>query len=395
VTALLDSRRAAAPAHHVAGGPRIIAGPGAVAAVPDVVAEILGSAAAETAILAVFGTGSTGAPWRARMIARLRSHVRDVHEHTPGGATPERIAAVVEAVRESGARLIVAAGGGSVMDAAKAASARLERDGAGGIGVVAVPTTPGSGAEVTPFATVWDAEAGRKRSEGGPGALPVCAVVDPELTMSLPPGELATSVLDTIVQGAEAAWSTGSTPESIALGLSAVALAADNLEHALRRPRQIGRRVALSLAGLYGGQAIGLAHTGACHALSYPLTLRYGLRHGHACALSIGALLAFNADVSAADCADRRGPDHVRRVIGRIVAALGATTPAEAAARIDRLRALGGLASYSESGIDTPLLVREALTYDRLGNNPRRLDGAALERLLTTLEAPVNEDAQC
>jgi alcohol dehydrogenase class IV len=374
---------------------RIIVGPGAVAAVPDLVAEMLGSAGKATAVIAVFGTGSTGALWRTRMLAALRDQGCEVHEHTPGGATRERIDALVEAVRGSDTRVIVAAGGGSVMDAAKAASARLEREGHGGRGIVAIPTTPGTGAEVTPFATVWDGQSGRKHSEDGPGALPVCAVVDPELSVSLPPDVLASSVLDTIVQGTEAAWSTRSTPASIALGLSAVALAATNLEGCLKRPRDIGCRTALSIAGLHGGQAIALAHTGACHALSYPLTLGHGLRHGHACGLPFGAVLTFNAGVTAADCTDPRGPGHVRRVIGRVVDTLGAATPAEAAARVDRLRALGGLASYSAYAIDTPWLAREARTYGRLGNNPRRLSEEALERLLTTLQASMNEETPC
>lgn len=370
---------------------RTILGPGAVAAVPRAVRELLDATTGGDSVAVVLGASSTGAAWRSRLLDALRHEVGAVHEHVPGAPTPATVAALTDAIRTSGASAIVAAGGGSVMDAAKAAAAQLSRAPRGGVPVITVPTTPGTGAEVTPFATVWDPSAACKHSESGPGTRPALAVVDPELTLSLPTDRLVSSVLDTIVQGAEAAWSVQSTPGSTALGLTAVALAAGAVEAAVSRPRDIAARTVLSLAGLHGGRAIARSQTGACHAVSYPLTLRHGLDHGHACALTLGAMLAFNAGVTADDCADARGAAHVRDAVDRVLAALRVPGARAAAARIDRLLALGRLRSYSECGIDSPSVARAALAYGRLANNPRRLDGSRLEQLLSTLGTPKKE----
>jgi alcohol dehydrogenase class IV len=123
-----------------------------------------------------------------------------------------------------------------------------------------------------------------------------------------------------------------------------------------------------------------------CHAVSYPLTLRYSLRHGHACGLTLGALLEYNAATPPDDCLDVRGADHVRAVTRRIVRALGATTPRAAGDRIDAIRELGGLAPYPAIAADSAAVAAEALTYDRAANNPRLLGSERLHALLTSLE---------
>jgi alcohol dehydrogenase class IV len=312
-------------------------------------------------------------------LARFQPIVR---EHDVPAPTPKSISEVAGAARAADVDTVVAAGGGSVMDAAKAASASLRSTTAPT--VVAVPTTPGSGAEVTPFATVWDVEGGRKKSIVG--VRPRYAVVDPELTLSIPGPTALAHALDALTQGAEAAWSVRSTAASIAFGTSAVALVADNAVEAVERPGDSGPRLALSLAGLTAGFAIAIAETTSCHAISYPLTLRYGIAHAEAASATVGAMLAYNAEVSARDCVDPRGPDHVRMTVWRIVAALGADSVAEAKAKLNELRELAALAPYSAYGINDPQLAREAMSYTRIRNNPRALDESRLRTVLASLE---------
>ncbi|HEV3002394.1 MAG TPA: iron-containing alcohol dehydrogenase [Solirubrobacteraceae bacterium] len=368
------------PAAH----PRVVFGPGAVDALPGAVAALAGPSART---LVVLTASSAGRPWRARLLDGLAPAATEAWEHPSGSPTPETVEATAAAAREHDADVLVAVGGGGVMDAAKAAAALLAAGGARRPGVVTVPTTPGSGAEVTPFATVWDFDAGRKESAEGTVA-PAAAIVDPDLSEGVPQPVFAASVLDALTQGAEAAWSTRSTPASRAAGLSAVALVAQAADALFAEAPGAGARTVAALAGLQSGHAIAVSQTTACHALSYPLTARHGVRHGHACVLTLGALLAYNAQTAEADCVDGRGPEHVRSACARVAAALGAPTVPAAALTIDAMRRRAGLAAYDACAADDAVVAAEAATYGRLDNNPRRLDAERLRELLRSLEPP-------
>jgi len=333
-------------------------------------------------VLLVFGATSASRPWRRRVTRELDGLRPDVVEHARRYPTEESVGALVDAGRACGAGIVVAVGGGSVLDAAKIARARLAAERAEGApALVTVPTTPGTGAEVTPFATVWDFERSKKESVASLEVRPTAAVVDPELTATMDRREYGSSALDALVQGVEAAWSTRSTAESIALGLTAAGLVREAYDAAVQEPENLGACTAISLAGLHSGRAIAISQTTACHAISYPLTLMTGLRHGHACSLPLGQVLAYNA--RAGDCMDARGPEHVRGVVRRILRALGVCEPREVEAVLERFRRLAGLEEWSEVEFDAASVAAQAATYGRLSNNPRRL---SRERLQTLLE---------
>jgi alcohol dehydrogenase class IV len=372
-----------APASASGLRPRTAFGPGAVAALGDLVREQFDARRAVGELLLVTGQTFDERPWGWSIRSALKGLGVSHCTHGPGSPTEASIAPVAQAAVGSAAGVIVAVGGGSVIDAAKVAASWAAREGAATVPVVAVPTTPGTGSESTPFATVWDYEAGRKTSVAAPA--PAVAVVDPELTLSLPRQVLAGSALDALTQGAEAAWSTESSPESVALGLSAVSLIARSYEPMMASPADSGARVAASLAGLHSGWAMGLARTNACHAISYPLTLRHGLLHGHACSLALGGLLAFNAEASDHDCVDARGVAHVWAVVGRLVRALEVEDASAACGKLDRFHWLGGLPRYRECQVDSERLAADAMTYDRMDQNPRRLTQECLAALLRSL----------
>jgi len=257
---------------------------------------------------------------------------------------------------------------------------------------LAVPTTPGTGAEVTPFATIWDTGNGRKLSLTGEVVRPRCCVLDPDLLAGLDRTVLAHAALDTMCQGAEAAWSVHSTETSIAHGLAAVGLAGGVLDRIAQLRLRTVDKLAMLLAGHHSGQAITLAQTSSCHAISYPLTLRLGLAHGHACGVSLPRLMRYNAAVTAANCVDPRGPDHVGRVIDRIREALGESTVARAAARIEDFLGACGLAHFDDLPVAADDIATEALSYPRCSDNPRQLTVATLSRLLGT---PVESEEPC
>ncbi|MEV4342293.1 phosphonoacetaldehyde reductase [Streptomyces sp. NPDC049590] len=347
----------------------------------------------------VVGPGFAGRLWSSRLAETLSSLDPTVVVHE-GPTTPESVARLARQLHAMRADAVVAIGGGTVIDAAKAAAAlahggppdadQVRRACAAGPAsaglavpsrVVAVPTTAGTGAEATPFATLWDTRHERKLSLSGPAVRPCAAVLDPELLVGLSRRDLATGVLDALCQGAEASWSVRSTAESIRWGTSAVTLVAQVVDQVRDGTLDHAARGRLQRAAHHSGRAIALAQTSSCHAISYPLTLRHGLAHGHACGVTLGRLLRYNHAVLPDDCADPRGTGQVRRVIDGLASPLGGT-PARAAARVERFITACGLATYDELAVDHRRVAAEAVTYPRCHDNPRQLNRQSLGRLL-------------
>lgn len=199
---------------------------------------------------------------------------------------------------------IVALGGGSVIDAAKVLAAgaggfapvrRFLETGETGEGsdaltwlpIVALPTTAGTGSEVTCWATVWDKRANRKHSLSRPWLYPEQALVDPELTYGLPPSLTVSTALDALSHALEAIWNRQANPVSSQL---AVAAARDILEHLPVLMNDLGSadlRERLSRAALMAGLAFSNTQTALAHSLSYPITLRHGVPHGLACSFTL------------------------------------------------------------------------------------------------------------
>jgi phosphonate metabolism-associated iron-containing alcohol dehydrogenase len=208
--------------------------------------------------------------------------------------------------------VVVGVGGGSVLDAAKAvalfaidrapelagfAAARTLMRGEapperfGAVPIVAVPTTAGTGSEVTPWATVWDRDKEEKHSLQHPALFPKIAVCDPALTVTLPTRTTVSSAFDALSHALEALWSKFANPISSALATAAAKSIVDNMPRAVREPSNVDAREALMLAAVEAGLAFASTKTGAAHALSYAVTLRRGISHGLACALWLAPIL--------------------------------------------------------------------------------------------------------
>jgi alcohol dehydrogenase class IV len=385
-----------------------VAGPGALATLGGLSRSLCANRPPRPRALVVVGAGFDGRPWADRVPATLREIDATIHRHA-GVTTPESVVNLCRVMQNDHIDVVIALGGGTVMDAAKAAAALAGVADLGEaelveacfrgvpaptttIPVIAVPTTPGTGAEVTPFATVWDVASGRKLSLVGPQLRPQVSILDPDLLSGLGQAALASAALDTICQGAEAAWSVRSTPASIAHGLTALGLIGTALERIEKGDLGTADRLALLLAGHHSGHAIAIAPTSSCHALSYPLTLRLGLSHGHACGVTFPRMVRFNAAITERDCHDPRGPQHVRCVLARVAESFGLACPAQVAERVDGFLAGCGLPNLSDLPITAESLVTEALSYARCHDNPRRLDGPILTRLLTI---PVGREELC
>jgi len=258
----------------------------------------------------------TSAGWRRRgLVDRLSrtcgapfAVVEDIAENPELDVVLARATAVAATAPETG--VVVAAGGGSVMDAAKAVAAvlgdigRNERVRAAAVEgrplpdavrpwpLICVPTTAGTGSEVTPTATLWEAAAGRKHSLADPRLMAEAAVFDATLLESVPPDLILASGLDALSHAMEAIWARRHTPISDACAVDAIRSVRCHLEEALRPSGQT-HRAALQRAALQAGLAIAQTRTALAHSISYPLTAVLGLRHGLACSVTLPEIAEF------------------------------------------------------------------------------------------------------
>ena len=204
---------------------------------------------------------------------------------------------------------VIGYGGGSVLDSAKVLSVALSHSNKAAqltelisntnkvniiksIPMYALPTTAGTGSEVTTFATVWDNTTFKKYSLAGNSVYPFKAIVDPDLIVKDQRNEIAISTaLDALNQAAESIWNNNMTPISEMIATSAIKKSVANIGSIEYSSVKID---ALSEAALLGGLAISQTRTALCHSISYPLTARFGVPHGYACAFTMPAVLELN-----------------------------------------------------------------------------------------------------
>lgn len=211
-------------------------------------------------------------------------------------------------VREKKIDHIIALGGGSVMDLAKAASAAVERieeyHGTGKpipeitIPLTAVPTTAGTGSEVTCVAVLTNRASGKKVPINSDYFYPQTAVIDPELTLTLPPQVTASCGIDVLCHAVEGYWSRGHQPICSALAVHAIRTVFRYLPTAYRQPENLAAREKMAEASVIAGLAFTLPKTTSSHACSFPLTSRYGIPHGEACGLTLDYFIRLNAGES-------------------------------------------------------------------------------------------------
>lgn len=202
---------------------------------------------------------------------------------------------------------IVAVGGGSAIDTAKALAvaddAACFADLVAGLAgerdfvptrarmLVAVPTTAGTGSEVTPWATIWDRARQKKYSLHLEQTWPRHAVIDPELMLSLPAAVTLQSGLDALSHALEAIWNVNANPVSDTFAVAAVRDTLEVLPRLMAGLDDLGLRGRMALAALKAGMAFSNTKTALAHSISYEMTLRYGLPHGIACSFPLPLVL--------------------------------------------------------------------------------------------------------
>ena len=281
---------------------RILFGPGTLGQVAPAAAEM-----GDRVLLVVGRNTDRSAP----LIDALKSRGMSVSVFSvQGEPTTETAASGLEIARKAKSTLVIAMGGGSVVDAGKVIAALLtnteematylEVVGEGKpIQVrpapwIAVPTTAGTGAEVTQNAVLGSPQYRVKVSMRSPLMLPRLAVVDPELTYFLPPEITASTGLDALTQLLEAFVSRQANPMTDGICREGLVRAARSLPRAFRNGEDAKAREEMCLAGLFGGLALANAKLGAVHGLAAPLGGMFSAPHGVVCARLLPPVMAAN-----------------------------------------------------------------------------------------------------
>lgn len=223
--------------------------------------------------------------------------------------TTDNVNDCVRLMREVDADFAVALGGGSPMDCCKAACAIARGDdniepyhslgkpisAKEAIPMIAVTTTSGTASEVTNISVLTDINKNLKQPMNDPAMYPKIAVIDPELTLTVPPQVTASTGLDVLSHAIESYWSTLNQPICSACSIYAARLVFEWLEKAYTEPENLTAREKMAEASIVAGVAFSHPRTTGSHACSFPLTNIYGIPHGEACAFTLDYFVKFNA----------------------------------------------------------------------------------------------------
>ena len=232
---------------------------------------------------------------------------------------------------------VLAIGGGSVMDTAKCALAAL---GTGQVQLaelltfsdpfshrvpaIFIPTTHGTGSEVTMWATLWNMESLTKHSLSHPDLYPDVAVLDPALTLTLPLDVSLSTTLDALSHSFEAIWNKNANPTSTRYSIDAIVTILEQVPQLKNRQADQEVRMKLLNAATTAGMAFSNTKTAAAHSISYPLTLYYGVPHGIAASISLRPLLDLNGSAIQPELKEiyrltnLNGLEELKTAVGRI-----------------------------------------------------------------------------
>lgn len=281
---------------------------------------------------------------------------------------------------------IIAFGGGSPMDAAKSISMISANGGSildymlvrktytkRGVPLVCIPTTAGTGSEVTAAAVTTDKETQRKIGVSSDFQLPEIAVIDPELHVSMPLSVTAATGIDALTHAIEAYIAVKSNPMTDSLALSAIKMIGDNLRLACSNGADLTARGNMALASLIAGGAFTNAGLGAVHGIAHPVGAQFGVAHG----VANGIMLPYVMDY----CLVANYPKFrdIAVALGQNVVGLELAAAAQlSVTAVKELKQDIGIPStLAEIGVPAAALdgiVKDAATYRQLGNSPRSLN---------------------
>lgn len=305
-----------------------------------------------------------------------------IHDAIAGEPTVVMCENALAAGRNFQPDVVLGIGGGSVLDTAKFLAALmheikpveeffgLNKLPPRGVRLVCLPTTSGTGSEVSPNAILLDEDEHQKKAAVSPYLVPDAAYLDPVLTCSMPPAITASTGMDALIHCIEAYANLNAHPTVDIYALEGIRLVWRHLRHAVEQGQNMDARSGMILASLYGGLCLGPVNTAAVHALSYPLGGEFHIPHGVANAVLLPHVLEFNLQAM---------PERYARIaeaLGAIPRPIDMETARQGLENLRELsRAIGIPEVLSYPGITfaaIPRLAASAMTVTRLlKNNPR------------------------
>ncbi|MGI6151439.1 MAG: iron-containing alcohol dehydrogenase [Christensenellales bacterium] len=315
-----------------------------------------------------------------------------------GEPTVELVDEVTAIAAEKGCDAVISLGGGSNIDVGKAVAALLTNGGSAldylevvgkgkkvtvdPVPFVAIPTTSGTGSEVTKNSVIGSKTACFKRSMRSDKMVPTISIVDPELTVSCPKKVTANAGIDALTHLIEAFITWRATPISDALAIKGIALAGKYLKRAYDDGSDLEAREGMSAAALIGGMAFANSGLGAAHGVGMAVGIKYHLPHGEACGIALPYVVELNAEV-AGEKLDLVG----EALTGKRFSKPGEGTRACIDFLFELNKAIGIPTDYKFLNIpkeEIPTLAKESLGTS-MTSNPKEMDAKALEEFLAKI----------
>jgi alcohol dehydrogenase class IV len=380
---------------------RLKVGAGSFYKVGEVAKELQGSH-----LFVISGSLLTREPFQSQFRGMLSRHglTADFFTGIKGEPTTEDLNKALNQLKQSGADCIVAVGGGSVMDLAKALSVMsvneettldsipgmmvLER-----LPLIAVPTTAGTGSEASRVTVITEKESQVKKNPGHEGMVPDAAILDPVLTVSLPKRVTAYTGLDALAHAMEAYVSRKATPLSDHFALEAIRLIGKWLPKAYENGEDLEAREMMLLGSYYAGVAFSNASTNLAHAAARPLGARFHIPHGLSVALLMPYVIEFGLEAAAERYTD----------IGHMLGGTQEHSVKKAEYALERVREFNDRFNILKEGSAyipdgesfmkvMPILIQDAMSGNGILANKRIPDERDMERIYLQLLNSLKED---
>ena len=303
---------------------RVNAGPGSIDSLKEVVADFN---ARNVLIISDKGVAGAGLIARPQALVEEAGASVSIIDDTPPEPSVEQVESILAAAQGTAWDLVIGIGGGSAMDVAKIVAVMLNNDvklrdllnkapiPRRGIPTVMVPTTAGTGSEATPNSIILVPEDELKVGIVSPKLMPDCVILDPQMTLGLPPAITASTGMDALCHAIECYTSKKGNPFSEMIALKAIRLISRSIREAFKNGKNLDARHDMLLGAFYGGMCIATSSTTAVHALAYPLGGKYRIAHGISNAILLPYVMQFNAvgnEAKFRDIAEAMGIDIAR-----------------------------------------------------------------------------------
>lgn len=364
-----------------------------------------GQQIADTGIKSVLLVSGSGSTRRSAGFSELSASLSaagieyTIYDSVTPDPSAEQVAEAAKAIRAAGHEAVVAYGGGSPIDCAKSAALSAANNtpmlefsygraipAMPALPIIAVPTTAGTGTEMSSAAVTTDRATGRKLGYTTESFFPRLAIIDPENHVSMPQRVTAATGMDALTHAIESYLSLAANPLADAINIRVVELIGKNLRAAYRNGGDIGARSAMAVASSSAGIAFSQTGLGMVHGFAHPVGAKHGVAHGDANAIILPYVLTALARDTAARMCD------LAVAFGACPA--GSSVEKGARALVDAIvaikRDLGIATSLSAVGIgpkDAPVLLADALTYRMRARSPRAFTDAELGTLLDAVIA--------